>query len=118
MGLPGPFSRSSCSESSHPRIQVIEVERIRAGNPNPKNFKILRCRSEGKFTIALIEYLDCFNYEGKKILVFDNVSVKDIKELQEIDPHFCKSKRHKSPIARFVPTKKGWRYAISFCKNA
>ena len=76
-----------------------------------------RFKSAGKFVIAKIRYSDCINYEGNKILVFENASKKEVLSAKEIDPHFCES-NHLSPIARFEPTKNGWQNAIVFCKNA
>ena len=91
-----------------------EIEIV--GNPNPCNFQIVQCESVGHFVAALVRYPECLNFEGQKILVFENVSVEMIKSLDSIDPHFCDSD-HPSPVARFVPTRKGWSYAIQFCKT-
>lgn len=88
------------------------------GNPHPRRFRILRAESVGSFTIAEILYPDCRNYEGKKILVFESIGVEKLKALSFIDPHFCDSDEHPSPIARFEPTKKGWRLALTLAKNA
>lgn len=104
---------SSCSDSNHGVGRSVQI----VGNPNPINFKILKYEKVGKFIVVLIRYPECFNYEGLKILVFENVSTHTIKNLTSIDPHFCNSDTHPSPIARFVPNSKGWRYAISFCKS-
>ncbi len=106
MGTP-LFSSCSCKKTRD----------LKLGNPNPKKFKIEKIKSVSRFVIAKIRYPDCTNYEGNKILVFENASKKEILSKKEIDPHFCES-NHLSPIARFEPTKRGWQNAIVFCKNA
>jgi hypothetical protein len=88
------------------------------GNPNPLHFKILEHVEIGSFVVLKVKYPECRNYEGTKILVFENVKLKTFKNITYLDPHFCKSGKHPSPIARFRPDKKGWEYSLLFCKNA
>ena len=107
MGVIKLFSICSCNRST--------ISSAPSGNPNPKNFKILRSESVGVFTILLLEYPDCSNFEGKKICVYRYTKPEVFKNLKYLDPHFCDSGEHISPIARFVPTKTGWNAAISFC---
>jgi hypothetical protein len=64
----------------------------------------------------MINYPDCTNYEGNKILVFHNISVEEIANANTIDPHFC-DKDHVSPIARFRPSKDGWSMAEAFIRG-
>ncbi len=106
------FFSSCCIESSCQKIRDLSPN-----NPNPKKFKIEKIKSIGRFVIAKIRYPDCINYEGNKILVFENTSKREVLSAKEIDPHFCES-NHLYLIARFEPTKKGWQNAIVFCKNA
>ena len=62
-----------------------------------------------------VKYPDCNNYESNKILVFNHPGKPiDFKGLLELDPHFCDSKKHLSPFARFEPTEKGWGAACAF----
>lgn len=110
MGI-GP-NWSICSSDAHNKCPPPVI-----GNPNPAHFKISRCEAVGTFVVVLVEYPDCVNYEGMKILVFEGVTVKKIKSLKSMDPHFCNSHEHISPIARFVPTSKGWDYALKFCRT-
>lgn len=86
-------------------------------NPNPKNYKILDHISIGEYIILKIKYLDCVNFEGKKILVYRNVSIEKIKNQKLIDPHFSQNTKFISPIARFLPTNEGWDMAVLFCKS-
>lgn len=82
-------------------------------NPDPKNFRLVYVEEVGDFLIALVWYPDCTNYEGKKLLLFKGVTAKAIREAKEIDPHFCNSVRHRSPIARFEPTQEGLNLAFT-----
>jgi hypothetical protein len=86
-------------------------------NPRPDNYEIIRSTKLGKFLVIEIKYLDCINYEGKKILVFENCSVAALKKQQLIDPHFSENKKFISPIARFEPTNKGWDMALKLIRS-
>lgn len=79
-------------------------------NPNPKNFKILKSYSEGDNVLLMVKYPNCTNYEGKKVMLYVNVSLSEIIAMKELDPHFFDKKF--SPFARFKPTDKGWNAAI------
>jgi len=110
MGLYSSARRSSCScscscENSNPNP-----------NPNPINFKIIKYLVVNQFIIVDINYPDATNYEGNKILVFSNVSPENLLNMKFIDPHFCEEQTHPSPVARFVPTPRGWDMAIQFCE--
>jgi len=83
--------------------------------PNPKNYKIVYLHKIKNFLIVKINYPNCTNYEGNKILVFKNVSIEQINEQGFIDPHFCDGD-HISPIARFVPTDEGLSMAFKLAK--
>jgi hypothetical protein len=92
------------------------TKEVIVGNPNPANYKILRHKIVGECLVIEIQYKDCINYEGKKILVY-LCTLKDLKKQKLIDPHFSDNKKFISPIARFEPTKRGWIWASHFCKS-
>lgn len=126
MGL-GLFRGSFCSnESDFQQIKpqrrakepTLILQELVLGNPNPNNFEITRLEKVLRFVVVMIKYPDCKNYEGNKILVFEGVPTKTILNQKSIDPHFCNSKTHPSPVARFEPTEKGWGYAVNFCQTA
>jgi len=86
-------------------------------NPDPSNFKILTyMQYDSGYIILLVQYLDCTNYEGKKIMVYES-TYKEIIEQKSLDPHFSENKTKISPIARFEPTDKGWSMANRFVKS-
>jgi hypothetical protein len=123
MGMKKPGSHCGCSgntgcycgDNSSPINVTINNETVAPGNPDPKNFTIVETDHwlGTRIIVAKINYPDCTNYEGDKILVFDDLSYDELYTLQTIDPHFC-DKGHPSPIARFKPTKEGWKNALRF----
>lgn len=89
-----------------------------SGNPKPDKFRIEKYKIVSNFLVVLVHYPDCQNYEGQKILVFKDLTVEKLHNLRLLDPHFCNSPRHPSPVARFEPTDRGWQYAVLFCRAA
>ena len=88
-------------------------------NPDPKNFNIIKHTKIGRFLIVKINYPNCTNYEGDKILVYEDISIEILRQKEELDPHFCDNDKCLSPLARFEPTEKGWKCAEIFvnCKH-
>ncbi len=82
--------------------------------PKADNWKIVKAKEVGNFLILQMNYPDCKNYEGNKILVFQGVTMIDLVNQRLIDPHFFKDSKYKSPIARFEPTNQGWLMAEVF----
>jgi hypothetical protein len=86
-----------------------------SGNPNPKKYKIKKSKHIGSYVLIFINYPDCNNYEGDKILVYRQTTFDDSIEKGYLDPHF--SENAPSPLARFEPTDAGWQMAIDFAKK-
>lgn len=82
-------------------------------NPNPHNFKLVKGFFLGDYTLILVNYPDCTNYEGNKVLLFKGVDITTLKNLKVLDPHFSQNTNHISPIARFEPTQFGWDLGVS-----
>jgi hypothetical protein len=76
--------------------------------PDPNNYIIKRSFSKYGHLLIEINYPDCINYEGNKILLYKDTTLNELKEQKHIDPHFSENKKFKSPVARFEPTKFGW----------
>ena len=104
------------SDAKYPRAYNEVPVDIPPGNPDPANYKITETLAIGKMLILEIEYPDCKNFEGKKILVYEGVTVFELKRQKYIDPHFSTNAQYHSPVARFEPTEKGWKMAESFAK--
>ena len=81
-----------------------------APNPSPSRFDIEWVEEYANAHVLSVTYLDCTNFEGRKILVYEG----DFVELAKRDPHFAIGY---SPIARFKPTEKGIEMAIGFAKG-
>jgi len=90
---------------------------VKDRNPDPSHYIISNTIQIGRFLIVEINYPNCDNYEGNKILVFENKTHDDLLLQKTIDPHFSAREPGKSPVARFVPSQDGLDMAISFCKN-
>lgn len=104
------------SSDNYPKEISIFPPPILPGNPDPANYTIIDTLTIGNLLIVEIKYPSCHNYEGKKILVYEGVSWRKLREQELIDPHFSNNKKFLSPIARFEPTEKGWRMAETFAK--
>lgn len=85
-------------------------------NPKPNNYIIKKYYSIKNNLVVVINYPDCTNYEGDKVLVYSNVNIKELKEQKLIDPHFSNNKKFKSPFARFEPTQFGIEMAKKLAK--
>jgi len=103
------------SDAKYPRVYDEVVDPL-PGNPNPAKYRIIDTLTIGNILIVEIEYPDCKNYEGRKILVYEGISATQLREQKLIDPHFSKNKKYASPIVRFEPTERGWKMAESFAK--
>ena len=109
MGMPGPFGSSG-------RSSAWADNPVVGNNPNPHNYNILSIEVVNNFTIMEVEYPDCKNYEGKKILVFEkHLNVLKLLNQKMIDPHFSDNPSIIHPIARFIPTEYGLKMARVFC---
>jgi predicted metal-dependent HD superfamily phosphohydrolase len=108
---------TSCSHDKEPQTIIKYVTEEVTQNPNPRKFVIRKTKRVGKFLLAEISYPDCTNYEGRKILIYENINETQLRKLKFLDPHFCDGK-HISPLARFEPTDRGWQYASIFAEHA
>lgn len=90
---------------------------IKNPNPDPCRFTIKSFTTIGRYVIVLINYHDCSNFEGNKILVYNDVPASVLMNQESLDPHFSNNKLYHSPIARFQPTELGMRLAIDFCES-
>lgn len=113
MGVIKHFSASSydydlCVTKKKKRKKKIK------GNPDPFNFEIKKYNEIGKYIVLLVNYPDATNYEGDKIMLYEN-SIEGIRSLDRLDPHFFDN-GSKSPIARFKPTDEGWNQAVKLAK--
>lgn len=98
--------------SSGSTLETYETVERYPNDPDPKIFEIIQTCESGDFLVARVKYPNCTNYEGEKILVFEGLTAKQLKEMNFLDPHFLKT--NVNLIARFRPSYNGWHNAINF----
>lgn len=98
------FGRSSASYSGWQSSDT--------GNPNPDRWSVVRWVALGQHLLVELNYPDCKNYEGRKILLYKNWTIEELKKQGKVDPHFSDEKKWRSPFARFEPTPEGWLAGI------
>ena len=92
--------------------------------PDAENFDILDAEDVGTFLVIKAQYPSCSTcwFEGTKIMVFANTTLKDALRWKVLDPHFSdpslKSDLRTAPppVARFEPTEDGWQDALAYAR--
>jgi hypothetical protein len=102
MGLGIGISKCSCGSAYNNTPELP--------NPDPSNFNIAKIEQVGAYVLVKINYPDCTNFEGWKILLLRG-SEHEVRELRKIDPHFCDKCDGPWLVARFEPTMEGWTLA-------
>ena len=99
MGMPGPFSRSCCTNTQAP-----------APNPSPERWEMLeKTVFENSYALK-VRYFDATNFEGIKVMVFRGKYI----HRDYLDPHF--ENTISAPVARFRPDYEGWNFAVEMAK--
>jgi hypothetical protein len=80
-------------------------------SPEISNYEIVKFEEIRGHLVVKIRYKDVTNYEGNKIMVYRDCSMKDLHAQKLIDPHFSDNDKMHSPFARFEPTAYGWTMA-------
>ena len=94
-------------------------------SPDVDNFKVLDAYQYGNSMVLKVQYPNCRNceYEGTKVLVYDNCTPLMALKWKRIDPHFADPKLKRtpemapSPTARFPASEEGWAQALWFIRN-
>lgn len=76
-------------------------------NPIPTLFNIISTHYVNGYTVAVVMYPNCTNFEGKKVLVYEGNIIDELKNAKSVDPHFFDEPL--SPIARFSPNINGFK---------
>jgi len=103
-----------CLIGSRSTYDAPSVTQKELPNPDPRDFEIEKYEHIGSYLVMIVRYPRCINYEGRKILVYENITIRDILDQGHLDPHFAENKNYYSPIARFEPTDRGWEMARLF----
>ena len=91
--------------------------------PDASKFEIEDVEQVGAHIVLKAKYPNCAKcqYEGNKVMVFLNCTLKDVLKWRMIDPHFRSSKvvpkEAPSPAARFPASPDGWVDALTYAKG-
>ena len=118
------ISMGASSSSYEPQSEMSQKEfrqlAINQGWPDPRVFHITKSYYEdlpnGSLLVVLVNYPNCKNFEGDKILIFKDITMAELNKQKVLDPHFSNNKKFHSPIARFKPTDDGWILALMFIR--
>ena len=99
-------------QSSSQRSGALRAgQKALPGNPDPGRFAILSVWDVGNYYVSTVNYPDCANYEGRKVLV----TRRDPSLFTRLDPHFTDQyDLNAGLIARFEPTTEGEQLALKF----
>ena len=99
------------------------MQQPQAPNPNPYDFGILNYHTfwdkddkKCLYLLATVHYPACTTYNGRKILVYENVTPEELLKRTTLDPHFLED-ADLYPIARFPANKKGMGNAFQFVRS-
>lgn len=129
-----PINNPSCTSYRTPERQAADLAKAREevmqrfnipSTPDSANFDVEEVAEIGCHLVLKVRYPNCqkCSYEGAKVMVFANSSLKDAIRWKKIDPHFREPDvvpNHltaPSPIARFPASKEGWDLAIAFARG-
>lgn len=120
------YSRQQTEKSKKAlEARIAELEReIGATTPDKMRYEIVEVVEVGPHLVLRAKYPNCSkcSYEGTKVMVFLNTSLRDVVFWKSIDPHFFEEKRGRpkteapSPWVRFHATKEGWDDALAFAR--
>jgi hypothetical protein len=110
MGMFGGISGRP-ARAYYPSGPMLGPQPVAVPQPDPANYRWVKHREIGPYTIVMLQYPGCRNYEGRKIIVYKERAAV-LKRQDELDPHFLETGL--SPIARFRPTDDGWDDARRF----
>ena len=118
LGILGNSCSSYDYDTNNKQVtKIVNITKNINCNPDPQKWTIKKSLQIENFLIIYVNYPNCTNYEGNKILVYVNLCISDLYAIGKIDPHFSDKKPQFSPIARFVPNEEGWAMAIIFCES-
>jgi hypothetical protein len=90
--------------------------------PDPDKFEVDEVEQVGPHLVLRVKYPSCRKcaFEGKKVMVILNATLKDVIKWKRIDPHFRDPKKRSmdreapTPCARFPATPEGWADAMEY----
>lgn len=101
--------------------QINELRAQIPASPDSKNYSVEEVEQVGDHVVLKVKYPNCAKctYEGNKVMVFLNVTLKDVVKWRRIDPHFRAptqklASEAPSPSARFPGNNDGWKDALAY----
>jgi hypothetical protein len=100
------------------------LDALAATRPDPSDFLPIDSEQIGPHLVFKAQFPSCAkcSYEGYKVLVYLNTSVKDALRWRELDPHFrpvdplAPGRAAPPPDARFPASPAGWADALEFAR--
>lgn len=104
--------------------EIVALRAQISPTPDSKNYDVVEVEEVGRCVVMKVRYPNCAkcSYEGLKVMVFSNVTIKDAIRWKKIDPHFRKpgtaaAYDAPSPVARFPGSDDGWRDALAYAQE-
>jgi len=111
----------SCSKNETRRERLYALEAQAQNSPDAARFEIDEVEAVGPHIVVRAVFPNCAKcaYEGKKVLVYLNVGLKDVIKWRRLDPHFRADGKKAaneapSPAARFPASVEGWTDALAW----
>lgn len=127
-----PEGRRRAAEESARYVEQTKTQRIKEleeRTPDPDKFEIEDSEQVGPNVVLKVRYPSCVrcSYNANKVMVYLNITLKDVLRWRRIDPHFFDSreknpvpyntdaaKHAPSPVARFPASPEGWQDALEY----
>jgi hypothetical protein len=113
------------------QVQVANAHaaELAARSPNPDAYAIEEVEQVGEHLVMKVRYPNCAKcaYEGSKVMVFLDTTLKSAIKWRRIDPHFrapgtpatlpATQTEAPSPAARFPASRDGWSDALTYARS-
>jgi len=102
------------------QLEAQLAEEKSGKTPDNANYDIQRVERVGPHIVMEVLYPNCSkcSYEGRKVMVFLDVTEVQVLKWRKIDPHFSDKQRAAneapSPAARFPASDQGWADAVTY----
>ena len=124
-------ARAATSSNYYKDMEIKSLkDKLEELNYDITSYTIKEVEQVGSFLVLMVFYCHpngkaqkgC-TFEGNKVIVFKDVSIKDALKWKVIDPHFRLNDKIKGvhvappPIARFPGNTEGWEDALCYVKS-
>ena len=113
------YAIDAAQESAKRKLAEVE-----ARTPDAARFEIEEVEEIGGHLVMKVRYPNCVkcSFEGVKVMVFLDCTVKQVLRWRKIDPHFrdpahSPTTEAPSPAARFPASEAGWKDALTYARS-